>query len=92
MIRSVETNSPAGKAGLNSGDIILEYNKENVLGAQQLTRLIRETPVGRTVELKVRRDTGDQTLQVTTEAARFPEAFNFQINPLPSMVEPSEHR
>ena len=81
VVRKVEPNSPAEKAGLKSGDVILQYNKENVLGAQQLTRLVRETPVGRSVELKVHRDSGDQTIQITTEEARFPDVFKFQVNP-----------
>jgi len=87
VVRKVEPNSPAEKAGLKSGDVILQYNKENVLGAQQLTRLVRETPVGRSVELRVHRDSGDQTIQITTEEARFPGGFNFQLN-LPNPPNP----
>jgi serine protease Do len=67
VVRMVEPNSPAEKAGLRQGDVILQFNKENVAGVQQLTRLVRETPVGRTLELKIRRDNRDQTLPVTTE-------------------------
>jgi serine protease Do len=67
IVRMVEPNSPAEKAGLRQGDVILQYNKQDVSGVQQLTRLVRETPVGRTVELKIRRDNRDQTLNVTTE-------------------------
>jgi serine protease Do len=66
LVRSVETGSPAEKAGLKSGDVVIEYNKTPVLGAVQFGRLVRETPVGRTVEVKVRRDNRDQVLQVTT--------------------------
>jgi serine protease Do len=85
VVRSVEPNGPAAKAGVKEGDVITQYNKENVVGVQQLTRLIRETPVGRGVEMKVRRDGRDQTLQVTTEAARFPQELdNFQFN-LPNL-------
>src|SRR5215831_14638925 len=81
VVRSVESNSPASKAGLKEGDVITQYNKENVVGVQQLTRLIRETPVGRNVELKVQRDGREQTLQLTTEAARFPQGLgNFEFN------------
>ena len=69
VVRSVEPNSPAAKANLKEGDVILEFNKEQVIGAQQLTRLVRETPAGRAVEVKIRRDNREQTLQVTTERA-----------------------
>jgi S1-C subfamily serine protease len=39
------------------------------MGVLQLTRLVRETPPGRTVEVKVRRENRDQTFQVTTMRA-----------------------
>ncbi|MBI4471730.1 MAG: PDZ domain-containing protein [Acidobacteria bacterium] len=67
IIRGVEPNSPAAKAGLREGDVIIQYNKEDVIGVQQLTRLVRETPAGRTVEVRVRRENREQTFQVTTE-------------------------
>lgn len=66
VVQNVETGSPAEKAGLKTGDILVEYNKTPVLGAVQLGRLVRETPVGRTVEVKFRRENREQTLQVTT--------------------------
>jgi serine protease Do len=69
IIRSVEPNSPAARAGLREGDVIIEFSSEPVIGVQQLTRLIRETPVGRTVDIKVRRDNRDETFQITPEAA-----------------------
>lgn len=81
VVRAVEPNSPAAKGGIKEGDIIVHFNNENILGVQQLTRLIRETPVGRTVEMKVRRDGRDQTVQVTTEVSRLPERVrNLQLN------------
>jgi serine protease Do len=67
-VRSVDSDSPASKAGLKADDLILEYNKTPVLGSIQLTRLIRETPTGRTVDVKIRRGTQEQTLKVTVEA------------------------
>src|SRR5205085_2697952 len=75
VVRSVEPNSPAAKAGLKDGDVILQFNKEDIAGALQFTRLVRETPVGRKVEIKVQRDNGDQTLQVTTERLPFLDGF-----------------
>jgi serine protease Do len=69
VIRTVALNGPAAKAGLKVGDIILQFNNQDVVGVRQLTRLVRETPVGRNVELKIQRDNQDQTIQVTTERA-----------------------
>jgi len=67
VIRRIEPNSPADKAGLKQGDVIVEFNKEEIVGVQQLTRLVRETPVGRTVDVKVRRENRDETFKVITE-------------------------
>jgi serine protease Do len=67
IIRRVESNSPAEKAGLKQGDVIVEFNNEQVIGVQQLTRLVRETPVGRVIEVRVRRDNREETFKVTTE-------------------------
>jgi serine protease Do len=82
LVHGVEPNSPAAKAGLKEGDVIIQYNKEDVIGVQQLTRLVRETPVGRTVDVKIRRDNREQTLQVTTEGMRLAQrlgGFDFNL-------------
>jgi len=71
LIRSVETNSPAEKAGLKANDVILQYGKQEVVGTLQLNRLVDETPVGRTVDVTVRRDNREQAFKVTTEKAPF---------------------
>jgi membrane-associated protease RseP (regulator of RpoE activity) len=55
-VRSVAPDSPAASAGLKEGDVILEYQGARVESAVQLVRLVRETPAGRTVTLKVWRD------------------------------------
>src|SRR4029077_15012312 len=84
IVRRVEPNSPADKAGLRENDVILEFNRQEVVGVQQLTRLVRETPVGRTIDVKVRRDNREETLRVTTErGSEFAFAFpkgRFEIN------------
>lgn len=71
LVRSVEANSPAEKAGLRANDVILRYNKQEVVGVMQLTRMVSETPVGRTVDLTVQRDNREETLKVTAERAPF---------------------
>jgi serine protease Do len=54
-IEEVRSGSPAEKAGLKAGDVVIEYDGERVRGAAQLSRLVRETPEGRTVKAAVMR-------------------------------------
>jgi serine protease Do len=52
QIRAVMESGPADKAGIQPGDVVLNYNGETVLGAQQLSRLVQETPPGRKVKIQ----------------------------------------
>ena len=62
-VKVVMEGSPADKAGIEPGDVLLSYNGEMVVSAQQLTRLVGETPPGRSVKVQYWRN--DKT-QVTT--------------------------
>jgi len=64
-ITRVEKDSPAEKAGLKKGDVVLDYNGQRVQGVEQFVRLVRETPAGRTAKLSISRDGQTQTLEVT---------------------------
>jgi serine protease Do len=67
-IRQVEPGSPAEDAGLKAGDVLLSYNGENILGAQQLGRLVSETPSGRKIRVQYWRDgKGESTIVTTAE-------------------------
>src|SRR5689334_20245027 len=50
-VTTVDENSPAAKAGIKEGDVILDYNGQPVEGGAQLARLVRETPIGRQVRV-----------------------------------------
>jgi serine protease Do len=63
LITSVVTGSTADKAGIQKGDVVVEYNGAKVIGEKQFVRLVRETPVGRRVVMKVVRD--GKALEVT---------------------------
>jgi len=63
-IKSVMPGSPAEEAGLEKEDVILEYQGERVAGAAQLTRLVKETPAGRTVTLDVSRGGSVRSVKV----------------------------
>lgn len=78
-ITYVEENSPAQKAGLKQGDVVLEYNGQRVEGTDQFMRFVRETPVGRTVKLGLSRDGRLETAQVvvgTRKASNAPMAWS----------------
>ena len=69
-IQAVLPESPAEKAGLKKGDVILSFQDTAVKGVAQLTRLVKETPAGRLVRLDVFRDGSTQTMEVEIEKGR----------------------
>jgi serine protease Do len=61
----VADDSPAFKAGLKAGDVVLEFNGQRVEGTEQFVRLVRETPVGRVVKLIINRGGSSRTVEAT---------------------------
>jgi len=63
-ITMVDADAPAGKAGLREHDVILDFNGTAVESEEQLRRLIREVPPGRTVTLGLSRDGAPMKINV----------------------------
>jgi len=63
-IVSVDQDAPAGKAGLKEHDVILEFDGNKVESEEQLRRMLRETPPGRTVTLGISRDGQPMNIKV----------------------------
>jgi S1-C subfamily serine protease len=70
-IEDVDQDGPAAKAGLLEGDIVVDVDGDRVRGARQFSRMIQETPEGRSVTLGVVRNGKRQTISVTPEARAF---------------------
>lgn len=64
LVSQVVPNGPAAKAGVQSNDVILQYDGTKVEGTAQFRRLVRETPPGRTVGLTVMRDGHEMKLSI----------------------------
>ncbi len=54
--RSESTTARPRRPGIKAGDVVVEYDGERVRSARQFTRLVQETPEGRTVEIGLMRD------------------------------------
>jgi C-terminal processing protease CtpA/Prc len=63
-VREVVDDSPAAKAGLQDDDVIVSFDGETVRSAAQLSRMVRETPAGRSVALGYTRGGARQDAQV----------------------------
>jgi serine protease Do len=63
-VTEVVEDSPAAKAGLQADDVIVSFDGENVRSAAQLSRLVRETPAGRSVAVGFTRGGARQDAQV----------------------------
>ncbi len=56
LVASVSENSPADKAGIKAGDIILEFDERKVDTMRSLPKLVAQTKVGKRVILKIWRN------------------------------------
>ena len=65
IIRQVVENSPAQKAGLRAGDIILGIDGQKVSGAEDVTTIISKSAVGKKIEIKILRNGRARTVTAT---------------------------
>jgi serine protease Do len=72
IVDDVSAESPAEKAGIRKSDVIVEFDGERVRSVRQLTRLVQETPSGRTVRATLLRDGQRQEVSVVPrEGSRY---------------------
>jgi serine protease Do len=66
-IKEVSPGSPAERAGLRRGDIILKANDLPIRSATQMRNLIGLTPIGQQVRLTIERDRATENATVEVE-------------------------
>jgi len=86
VVDDVREGSAAEKAGMKSGDQIVELDGERVRSVRQFTRLVQDTPIGRKVPVVVVRGGQRVTLTVAPERGsgwRSDDEFSFITPPEP---------
>ena len=67
LVGDVTPKSPAEKAGIESGDLIVEFNHKQVTDSRHLKLEVARTQPGESVPVKVLRDGSSKTLEVTVK-------------------------
>ena len=65
LVVDVEPSGPAAKAGIERGDVIVEYNGSAIEESHQLPTLVADTAVGKAVDVRVLRHGDERTVRVT---------------------------
>lgn len=79
LVSEVVEGSPADKAGLEAGDIIVKVDDKEIESASNLTAVIRSYEPKSKVKIKVVRDGKKKSFDATLDEAenRFPQKFGF---------------
>lgn len=70
-VESVRDDSPASRAGLRTGDLILKFDGEEVHTSDEVDEHVQAATPGEKVKLEVQR--GDEVVELTVTLGRFPE-------------------
>ena len=65
LVNEIVKDSPAEKAGLQRGDILLEFDGQLIAELNDLPRLVAATSVDKTVKIKIFRDGKERIVKVT---------------------------
>jgi len=79
-IDEVSPDSPAERAGIKAGDIVVEYDGERIRSARQFTRLVQETPEGRAVPVALMRDGKRQMVTAAPQGGRMSWNFGPEVD------------
>ncbi|HET7879902.1 MAG TPA: trypsin-like peptidase domain-containing protein [Acetobacteraceae bacterium] len=87
IVVGVEPDSPAARAGVQVGDVILKYGKQAPKDARALARMISATPIGQPAALQIWRDRKEQT--ITAQIAVWPDEQPVAGDAAPKSARPT---
>ncbi|MGC8768354.1 DegQ family serine endoprotease [Calditerrivibrio sp.] len=67
VVNKIYSKSPAEKAGLKEGDIIIKCNNESITTSSELQKIVMNSKVGAELKLTIIRDGKEMTVKVITE-------------------------
>ena len=70
IVEEVVEDSPAAKAGLKDGDVIVRFNGESVTSARKLKRLVSEVAPDHKADITIVRNGNEQNLRATIGKSR----------------------
>lgn len=88
----VRSGSPAEAAGLKPGDVVTEYNEHKVEGIDQFSQLVRDTPAGRPVKVRIIRNGAAQVLTAKIAAISPAERPGAILGPRPENLPQAERQ
>jgi serine protease Do len=65
LIAAVTPDSPASKAGLKAGDVIMKFDNKDVTTMRGLPRIVAQAPIGKAVDVELLRKGETKSVQVT---------------------------
>jgi serine protease Do len=83
VISAVSPGTPAAKAGLQAGDVIVEYNGRPVTDSDSLVSMVVGTKPGTTVPITIYRENKRQTLSITPDELDLEAEANGGRSPRP---------
>jgi serine protease Do len=87
LVAEVMDGSPAAEAGLRSGDIVLEFEGEELSRSSDLPPMVGRTPVGSVAELSVLRE--GERISLDVEIGRLPDDQAGAEQPSGGSTQPS---
>jgi S1-C subfamily serine protease len=72
LVVRVVPNSPADKAGIRMGDVIVAVNNQRITDGGQLQSIVENSGINQTLKLKIQR--GDRSMELTIQTAQLSNA------------------